>query len=915
MSASTSKAASSLARYRPAILALTAIAAGLTIYTIQKNFSIIPPSKADPSQASNGSLHRSNAQRRRPTRQRSNAIGMGSQTVAIPELGVIVDYEARYHDGKRVFGSYYYANPANEETHIVWLAPYQLPSVEHLQVNWNMGLDEACRLRRHMEITFLDSFFAQEMPPEPPIPLSETAIAGFRMEFAAADQIDPLIVSSAIERYQMGNLQHHPARSTRPVDSDQPRPDQLSIPGTGQVLPATSGDLYEVFHIFHDATISEGPNGEDHLAETESIQSDGVEADEENHAPDNQNLMNLMFRIAEDQAKKEGFIHRGINCSSCNATPIRGIRWRCSNCADFDLCEQCHSLQNHFKTHIFYEIRIPAPIQSNPLKPAPVWYPGNPDNVCRSLTQELKLMLCTKTGINEKQVDAAWEQLQCLGSGDFEDDPYGFRIAINRRDFNKSFVPCTRHGYAPANLIYDRTFSFYDTNNDGLIGFEELLQGIACIANRGRKFHTKIFEAYDLDGDGFVDIDDFMKMFKGYFAMTKELMAQVISGLDDEEFDETDARNIIRSSQAISSIFSGPIPSGDPSLHGTEMPMGADGAVHVDDGQGFLIENDTTDRNSGPEVEIERDVIYQYTAQAMWELLNPMFKLRIDIALEADTTRNERRLYEHAIHGPMHDDINLSKIITSTLRQYEKQWYHTSRYAPPETTSFMDHFIEFVTRAISSAKDDLARPKEKAEEVQEPMARSTSAQASLTEADGGNSSPNYPGVASELHEGIITFDGAGSIEETTREKPLETLLADAGYSVASPTNQNSDMSPANSTSPPLSTKGGEQSYLDPTMPQHRPNSLEGWTIKHGQPEDNNHTIMEPKSLPPLSDVRIMTHLILTVLDEDDIRRGGPGRLNLEDFLNVMEGEKGKDLDFPGYYAALRRNGDYGDTSK
>ena len=33
--------------------------------------------------------------------------------------------------------------------------------------------------------------------------------------------------------------------------------------------------------------------------------------------------------------------HETISCDGCGATPIVGIRYRCSQCANYDLCETC----------------------------------------------------------------------------------------------------------------------------------------------------------------------------------------------------------------------------------------------------------------------------------------------------------------------------------------------------------------------------------------------------------------------------------------------------------------------------------------------------------------------------------------------------------------------------------------------
>ncbi|CAB5359922.1 unnamed protein product [Rhizophagus irregularis] len=39
-------------------------------------------------------------------------------------------------------------------------------------------------------------------------------------------------------------------------------------------------------------------------------------------------------------APSEPYLHYGVKCDCCNYT-IRGIRWRCTSCDDYDLCQVC----------------------------------------------------------------------------------------------------------------------------------------------------------------------------------------------------------------------------------------------------------------------------------------------------------------------------------------------------------------------------------------------------------------------------------------------------------------------------------------------------------------------------------------------------------------------------------------------
>jgi next-to-BRCA1 protein 1 len=63
-------------------------------------------------------------------------------------------------------------------------------------------------------------------------------------------------------------------------------------------------------------------------------------------------------------AKPSDPIHRGILCDSCNVT-IAGVRHKCLDCRDFDLCTTCISggaieRMDHNPFHQFYEINTPG---------------------------------------------------------------------------------------------------------------------------------------------------------------------------------------------------------------------------------------------------------------------------------------------------------------------------------------------------------------------------------------------------------------------------------------------------------------------------------------------------------------------------------------------------------------------------
>jgi hypothetical protein len=301
-----------------------------------------------------------------------------------------------------------------------------------------------------------------------------------------------------------------------------------------------------------------------------------------------QSLLNLLYRISEDRARKEGYVHRRVSCNGCDAMPIKGIRYHCANCLDFDLCELCEAKEVHPKTHLFYKIRIPAPFLGHPRQPEPVQYPGKPAAAVYDLTNESIKRLCNLTGYQSSEVEAFWEQFRCLAAAEWPDDPGHYNLAIDRQTFDKCFIPNTSIRPPPSNPIYDRMFRFYDQNDDGLIGFDEFIRGLASLTNRNTDGRLRrIFDAYDNNDDGFVERKDFLEMFKGYYAATNELTQDVLADME-EEVSENGVRDIVLGNQPMSSAFAGSIPAGEPSRAGQGKMNDSYGDLRIRDNVGAV---------------------------------------------------------------------------------------------------------------------------------------------------------------------------------------------------------------------------------------------------------------------------------------------------------------------------------------
>jgi hypothetical protein len=52
-------------------------------------------------------------------------------------------------------------------------------------------------------------------------------------------------------------------------------------------------------------------------------------------------------------------IHPNVTCDNCNRGPIKGSRYKCNDCKEYDLCGDCHVHNKHDPSHTFSEIKAP----------------------------------------------------------------------------------------------------------------------------------------------------------------------------------------------------------------------------------------------------------------------------------------------------------------------------------------------------------------------------------------------------------------------------------------------------------------------------------------------------------------------------------------------------------------------------
>ncbi|KAK4545531.1 hypothetical protein LTR36_002881 [Oleoguttula mirabilis] len=272
-------------------------------------------------------------------------------------------------------------------------------------------------------------------------------------------------------------------------------------------------------------TSNSGMNGSE-FAETEDLE--GL-----NGAPKEptEGLKGLLYYIAEEDARRKAYEHRGIHCEdTCEATSV------------------------HPKTHVFAKIKIPLPSLSQPGMVYPIWYPGDPRKMHSPLDAGVRKRMSQESGFEEPTVDALYDQFTCIANIPWTGDPAKVQAAIDKRAFNKALTSERwPQRYAP-NAIYDRMFAFYDDDGNGLIGFEEFIRGLAYL--RGPKRFASLrraIQGFDLDGDGYIDRVDMVRLFEAKYLIQRQLVSDMIEGHEGEH--TMASMDVLRSSQPISSIF------------------------------------------------------------------------------------------------------------------------------------------------------------------------------------------------------------------------------------------------------------------------------------------------------------------------------------------------------------------------
>ena len=57
--------------------------------------------------------------------------------------------------------------------------------------------------------------------------------------------------------------------------------------------------------------------------------------------------LKLSFSFFHQNEATDDDVNQRIICDGCQMNPIKGLRFKCLDCPDFDLCEECYNKEIH----------------------------------------------------------------------------------------------------------------------------------------------------------------------------------------------------------------------------------------------------------------------------------------------------------------------------------------------------------------------------------------------------------------------------------------------------------------------------------------------------------------------------------------------------------------------------------------
>ena len=173
-------------------------------------------------------------------------------------------------------------------------------------------------------------------------------------------------------------------------------------------------------------------------------------------------------------------VHKGIKCNHCGVENIKGIRYKCLQCNDFNLCGGCEESCDHDPAHILIKIRKPLNSEYELLfkEDKNLRYKNGQYNYCLVNSNEIKFDMDKKrNNLLSKQItlknigEEAWKAggvFRCLPDSQLKGDDFPIGIKVNKgdtinleiifNDFKERLLPCINE--------YNVYYQMFNSNNE-----------------------------------------------------------------------------------------------------------------------------------------------------------------------------------------------------------------------------------------------------------------------------------------------------------------------------------------------------------------------------------------------------------------------------------------------------------------
>ncbi|KAI3632610.1 hypothetical protein MIR68_009716 [Amoeboaphelidium protococcarum] len=286
-------------------------------------------------------------------------------------------------------------------------------------------------------------------------------------------------------------------------------------------------------------------------------------------SPNSEALIQLLNSVSETQAQIDAHIHRGVTCNECHQSAIRGIRFKCLNCMDFDICQQCQFTTTHNPLHCFVQIKIPIPPLANPrialLRP---FYNGNMNQSYTDPVDSDDMdSVRAETAFDPLQFGALYQQFLSQAVSVQQNNDGTVIAVITKDNFTRCFGPI---GNGNKYLI-DRLFQVFSSLNDkeiisAGITFGGFIRCMNILINGTKELKIEFaFKVIDSGFKGAIVQEDLKRFLIAYLDLSKEFVRDVVRSVGEETLDNFNMRgvgsgNLIKNTAPVSASFTAPIP-------------------------------------------------------------------------------------------------------------------------------------------------------------------------------------------------------------------------------------------------------------------------------------------------------------------------------------------------------------------